>query len=132
MPTTLTTLRSTFPPAPHKVTLENTRPNNNATKQQVENILFNSLQVSITSITKIPKGFLIRTDITEHVDKIIAGKSHFANLHLTPRLPKSILATQTLVIRYVDDSVTDHTEEDILHEITNHREQQQPQNRPNS
>ena len=121
-----TTLRSTHPPQTHKITLINTKPNNTATKQQVENVLFNKIQVSITSLSKISNGYLIRTDITEHVDKIVAGKQHFTPLSLTPKLPKTILAQQTLVIRFVDESVTAHTEDEIKTEITQHQNNNSP------
>ena len=115
MPTN--TLNSTFPATNYKVTLIHTNQNQKPTKKDVEKILFTELKIPVSSLTAIQNGFLIRTDISEHMDKITNSKEKFNRIHLTPRLPKTILAQRTLVIRHVDETITENNEEDIKREI---------------
>ena len=124
MPTN--TLISTIPAACYKVSLIYTNQNNKPTKTQVENILFNELQTPVSSLNQISNGFLVRTDITEHIDKIITNKNKFAPINLIPRLSKTILAKRTLIIRFVDESVTTHSEQDIQQEIERQPNNQNP------
>lgn len=114
------TVSSVRPPKLHRLQLRLIDPRKRTSRTDIFQCAFGKLNAPLTRLFDSGNGFYAATDDVTYIDKLLTDHafSEFAKINVEPVLPPEIKSRRTIFVRQLDNSVGEHSPDELKTELT--------------